>query len=199
MNFVAVLAVADVLVGEGVAFVALTADADGEIVGGIGPKNRVVEVADGEIIRPPLGHGAGLDVVQATGTAAAAHEAVADAMTVLVEHDLPVVVGVEIVGQAAGAAVEKTDANVRRSAVGHGLEGGVVDFEGLLRLADHGVVTLSALAEVVGLEVAGGFGETQAIVEVVSEVDEVEEAGYSGRHVVPWIQAGGAFAGSEIE
>ena len=108
-------------------------------------------------------------------------EPMADAVMVLVQHDVEVVVAVEIertvtveVASPAARPVPQEHADRRTRAVGGGLERGVVTARGAREAHDR-IATEAAAPEVVDLEIAGGLVETEIVEEVVREVEREEE------------------------
>ena len=86
-------------------------------------------------------------------------------MRVLVEHDRPVECGVEIVRLRAGAAREHADAHSRRCPIRSGSgERRIIGRQRTLRFSQHRVVACPAPAEIIELEVAGGFRELALLV-----------------------------------
>ena len=105
----------------------------------------------------------------------------ADAVVVLVEHDVEILIAVEIdrsvaveIAAPATDTVPEEHADRRTRAIGCGLKRGVVAAD-RTREADNRIAAEPAASEVVHLEVAGGFVEAEVVEEIVREVEREEE------------------------
>ena len=199
VHLIPIGAVADIFIGERVAFVALPPETVSRVLGLVVAIDRIVVIADGEVVRPPFSHGPGLDLVQTAHVDSGSHQAVAHAVAVLVKRRLAGVVGIQIVGMRAGAARIQAHAKARRRAIRLRAEARVVGEPSVLGLPQHGVVPYPSPAEIVRLEIAGRLGETQAVVMIVRHVEKVEEVGHGGGLVISGIQPKRPVAESEVE
>ena len=200
MYFVPIVPVAHVLVSVRVAFVTITPDTP-RALRQVGAFDGVVVVADRKIVRPSFCHGAGLHSIETTGTDLGAHQTVGNSVPVLVQHHLAVVVGIQIVVQAGGAARKEAHVDLGRRAFRGGPEVSVVSTGcvGSLRFGQHAIVAHAASAEVVRLVVSRHFVEAQAVIVVVRHVDEIEQVGHRGGLIVARILPGQAVGEGKIE
>lgn len=134
-------------------------------VAGLQPDRR------GEEVAPALAHAARLERVQAVGVGGAARQADRESVGVLVDDDarLKDTIALRV------RVVPEVHPHAARLAVGGAGEHGVVVPGSVLSVQDGEIVALTALAVVVGLEVASCLVEAQLVKQVVELVDRVEQ------------------------
>ena len=146
-------------------------------------------------IRPAFAHAGGLEGVNAR---AAAHEPGAQAVRVFVQNNLRV----QRTVPGRRSAIEHIHLHPRRATIrrrGHvGVVGvvAVVQTQAVLGVGLQGIVAQAAATEVVGLEIAGGFGEPELIQGVVHPVVPIKQLNGGGLAV---IRGGGGQIQREIE
>lgn len=130
----------------------------------------------GEEVTPALTHTTGLDGVQAVGVGGTTGQASGQTVGVLVDDDA----GLEAAVAAGSRLGPEVHAHAPVGAIGGSEEVGIVGSRAVLGEEDDKVVTGTALALVVDLEVTGGLGEAESVQQVVVVVGSVVELGDGG-------------------